>query len=110
MTFAAGPIGVDKCLAQAIGGENVAIARGQHTTVAASDTVDTGLESVDGAVVSLESDPGLDPLFVTVVPSTSGNILIKTWKATGAGDVTPIAATTFSKKVQWVAWGKPKTS
>ncbi len=87
------------------------VARGQHTTVAASDTVVTGLATVVSAVAILDDDPGLDPLFVTCSigdqagAPDAGSILIKSWKATAANDVTPIAATVFGKKVNWVAIG-----
>jgi hypothetical protein len=35
----------------------------------------------------------------------AGSFLIKTWKNTAGNDPTPPAATTFTKKVNWVAWG-----
>ena len=86
-------------------------ARGQHTTVAASDTVVTGLTKVVSVVASLDSDPVDDPMLVTASVGdqagapASGSILIKTWKNTGGTDPTPAAATTFAKKVNWVAIG-----
>lgn len=87
------------------------VARGQHTTVAASDTVATGLATVVMAVAVLDSDPTLNPLFVTASigdqagAPAAGSILIKGWKPTAANDATPIAATTFAKKVNWIAIG-----
>ena len=87
------------------------IAAGQHTTVAASDTLVTGLTEVKLAVAVLDSDPGDDPFLVTCSigdqagAPAAGSILIKTWKNTGGTDPTPIAATTFSKKVNWIAVG-----
>lgn len=87
------------------------IARGQHTTVAAADTVVTGLTTVVAVVATLDADPGLDPLLVTASTGNqagapaAGSIYIKTWKPTAANDVTPIAATTFGKKVNWIAIG-----
>ena len=87
------------------------IARGVHTTVAASDTVVTGLATVVAVVATLESDPVLDPLLVTASignqsgAPAAGSVLIKTWQPTAANDVTPIAATTFGKKVNWIAIG-----
>lgn len=87
------------------------IARGQHTTVAASDTVVTGLSTVVAVVAVFDADPGLNPLFVTASignqsgAPAAGSILIKSWRATAANDVTPVAATTFSKKVNWIAIG-----
>lgn len=87
------------------------LARGQHTTVAASDTVVTGLTTVAAVVACLDSDPGLDPLLVTASigdqagAPVAGSIYIKSWQATAVGDCTPIAATTFGKKVNWIAVG-----
>ncbi len=92
----------------ALGGK---IAAGQHETVAAADTVDTGLETVTAVVAVLDDDPGLDPLIDTATVGdqegspAAGSIIIKTWQATAAKDATPIAATTFSKKVNWIAFG-----
>lgn len=87
------------------------VARGVHETVAASDDVNTGLATVVAAVAVLEDAPGLDPLLVQAVVGdqagapAAGHILVKCWKATAANDVTPIAATTFAKKVSWIAIG-----
>ncbi|WP_439399067.1 hypothetical protein ACRQ5Q_16935 [Bradyrhizobium sp. PMVTL-01] len=87
------------------------IARGQATTVTAADTIDTGLAAVAAVVVSLESDPGDDPFMVSAQigdqagAPVAGSIIIKTWKNTGGTDPTPVAATTFAKKVNWVAIG-----
>jgi len=87
------------------------VARGQHTTVAASDTVVTGLATVVAVVACLDSDPVDDPFMVTALigdqagTPAAGSILIKTWKNTGGTDPTPAAATTFSKKVNWIAIG-----
>jgi predicted RecA/RadA family phage recombinase len=86
-------------------------ARGQHTTVAASDTVVTGLSKVVSVVAALDSDPVDDPMLVTASigdqagSPASGSIQIKTWKNTGGTDPTPAAATTFAKKVNWIAVG-----
>lgn len=81
------------------------IAYGQHTTVTASDTKATGLTSVVACIANLDSDPILACAWATAKKDTGGNILIKTWKPTGAGDTTPIAATTFGKVVSWAAIG-----
>ncbi len=87
------------------------IAAGQQTTVAASDTVVTGLTTVVAAVATLDSDPVDDPMLVTCSigdqngAPAAGSILIKTWKNTAGNDPTPVAATTFSKKVNWIAIG-----
>lgn len=87
------------------------IARGMHTTVAAADTVVTGLTTVVAAVAVLDADPTTDPLFVTCSignqagAPAAGSIYIKGWKPTAVNDVTPVAATTFTKKVAWIAVG-----
>lgn len=87
------------------------IARGQQTTVTASDTVVTGLATVVAVIASLDSDPVDDPFMCSASigdqagSPAAGSILIKTWKNTGGTDPTPLAATTFSKKVNWVAIG-----
>lgn len=84
---------------------------GQHTTAAAADTVVTGLATVTWVVASLDSDPGDDPEWVSATigdqagSPAAGSIIIKTWKNTSGTDPTPTAATTFSKKVNWVAGG-----
>lgn len=86
------------------------IARGQHTTVAASDTVVSGLGALALVVVSLNDDPVAGAQFVTASigdqagAPAAGSFLLKTWKATAAGDTAQIAATTFGKKVGWVAF------
>jgi hypothetical protein len=87
------------------------IARGQATTVTAADTIVTGLATVVAVVASLEADPGDDPMLVSAQignqsgAPAAGSIILKTWKNTGGTDPTPAAATTFSKKVNWIAVG-----
>ncbi len=86
------------------------IARGQHTTVDADDTVVTGLTTVVSVVAQLDSDPVDGAMHVTASignqagAPAAGSVLIKTWKSTD-GDATLIAATTFSKLVNWIAIG-----
>ena len=87
------------------------IARGQLTTVTAADTVVTGLATVVSVVASLESDPVDNPFMVTAqvgdqagAPAV-GSVIIKTWQNTTGTDPTPAAATTFGKKVNWIAIG-----
>lgn len=86
-------------------------AAGQATTVTASDTIVTGLALVVGVVVSLNDDPSDDPFLVTATigdqagTPAAGSFILKTWKNTGGTDPTPLAATTFSKKVNWWAFG-----
>ena len=84
---------------------------GQATTVAASDTIVTGLRTLVGVVATLDSDPVAGAQFVTASigdqagTPAAGSFLLKTWKATAAGDTALIAATTFTKKVNWTAFG-----
>lgn len=86
------------------------VARGQHTSVAASDTIETGLATVVAAVANLDDDPVDGVMEVTCSignqagAPAAGSILIKGWKRTDA-DETPIAATTFGKKINWIAFG-----
>lgn len=85
---------------------------GSHTTATASDAVVTGLAEVYFAVGTLEADPvaGCDRVQVVVGDQAGapakGAILIKTFKPTSATDTAPVAASTFSKKVNWLAWGR----
>lgn len=90
------------------------IARGQATTVAASDTIITGLATVVSAYANMDDDPVVGCSFASASigdqagTPAAGSILLKTWKPTTAGvagnpDV--IAATTFTKKVNWIAVG-----
>lgn len=84
---------------------------GQATTVTASDTIVSGLSKVLSVVASLDSDPGDNPFMVSASlgdqagSPASGSFLLKSWQNTGGNDPTPLAATTFGKKVNWVAWG-----
>ena len=85
--------------------DNRKTAFGVHTTVAASDSIDTGLTKVECLVVAFNDDPVDGAMWATgVVPASGGTVTIKTWKNTDA-DATLIAATTFSKKVSWIAIG-----
>lgn len=90
------------------GGTALRFAYGQFTTVSASDTVATGLTTVVAAVANLDSAPTTDPEIATASigdqagSPAAGSILIQTWKTLGG---TPAAATTFSKKVNWIAIG-----
>lgn len=88
------------------------IARGQHTTLAAVDTVVTGLTTVVAAIACLDDDPTLaNTQWVTCSigdqagSPAAGSIIISGWIPTAAGDVTPKAAATFGKKVNWIAVG-----
>lgn len=92
------------------GAEGGRIARGQHTTVDADDTVVTGLGALDGVVVSLDSDPVAGAQFVTGTigdqagAPAAGSFQVKSWKATATGDTALIAATTFGRLVNWIAF------
>lgn len=89
----------------------VKIARGQITTSSVSDTIVTGLTTVVAAVAGLDDTPAIGVQSVqgsignqTGAPS-AGNILINSWKATSSLDPTPTVATTFGKKVNYIAIG-----
>src|SRR4051812_19383288 len=81
------------------------VASGQLTTATASDTVVTGLTTVLSCVACMDDAP----IVATEVASASkgdqagtpaaGSILVQTWKTMGG---TPVAATTFSLKVNWI--------
>lgn len=83
---------------------------GSHTTVAAVDSIQTDLREVLYAQAQLSSSPVLAADRATVsIPdqvANPGKITISTWKPTGTTDTTPIAATTFSKVVLWMAFGR----
>jgi hypothetical protein len=84
---------------------------GQLTTASAADTVVTGLATVISCGATLNDDPGDDPMLVSATigdqagTPAAGSIIVKTWKNTGGTDPTPLAATTFTKKVNWWAYG-----
>ena len=84
---------------------------GQATTVSASDTIVTGLTKLTSAIAVLDDNPGDDPEWANASigdqagSPAAGSFLLKTWKNTGGTDPTPVAATTFSKKVNWIASG-----
>ena len=92
-------------------GQSLKFARGQLTTVTAADTVVTGLATVAAVVASLESDPTDNPFMASAQigdqagAPAAGSIIIKTWQNTTGTDPTPAAASTFGKKVNWVAIG-----
>lgn len=84
---------------------------GLHTSVAAADTVVTGLATVTSCVATYATDPADANLFVSCTVGdqagtpAAGSIIIKTWKSADGTDPTPVAATTFSKAVNWIAYG-----
>jgi predicted RecA/RadA family phage recombinase len=89
----------------------IKIARGQATTASASDTIATGLATVVAVVVSEDDAPVIGAEWTSASigdqagAPVAGSFLLKTWKPTAANDATPIAATTFGKKVNWIAVG-----
>lgn len=88
------------------------IARGEHTQVAASDTVVTGLATVVSVLASPRTRT-VKQLFFNASPGdqasspAAGSILITSQKPTAVNDVTPTAATDFTDNivVDWVAVG-----
>jgi hypothetical protein len=90
---------------------HVPVAFGQALTVAASDTIVTGLQKVVAVVASFDTDPGDANLFVSASigdqagTPAAGSFLLKTWKTADGTDPTPVAASSFSKKVNWIAIG-----
>jgi predicted RecA/RadA family phage recombinase len=111
LAVADNPSSTGRVLLALEGSAGLRISAGQLTTVTATDTVVTGLATVLGAVATLDSDPGDDPMLVSATigdqagAPAAGSIIVKTWKNTGGTDPTPVAASTFSKKVNWLAWG-----
>lgn len=91
--------------------DGLKIASGQHTTVAASDTIVTGLSTVLSVVASYETDPADANMFVSAQigdqagAPAAGSVVIKTWKSADGTDPTPVAATAFAKLVNWIAIG-----
>jgi hypothetical protein len=92
-------------------GQPLKFARGQITTVTAADTVVTGLAVVAAVIVSLEDDPTDNPFMASGQignqsgAPAAGSIVIKTWQNTAGADPAPAAATTFGRKVNWIAIG-----
>lgn len=85
------------------------MARGQHTTVDADDTIVTGLGALACVVATLDDDPvaGCQSVTATIGDQdgapAAGSFQLKSWKATAADNSALIAATTFEKKVNWIA-------
>lgn len=83
---------------------------GQLTTSTATDTVITGLTTVTSCVASYETDPADANFLVSCAigdqagTPAAGSVIIKSWKTDGT-DPTPVAATSLTKKVNWVAYG-----
>ena len=89
-----------------------AIARGEHTQAAASDTVVTGLATVVAVAISPRTQTLKQLWFAASIGDqagtpAAGSILITSKKPTAVDDVTPIDATDFTDniKVNWIAVG-----
>lgn len=84
---------------------------GQVVTASANEVVVTGLSRVLSVVATLEDAPviGCDRAQAAIGDQNgapaAGSIQVKTFKPTATGDATPVAATTFGKKVNWLAIG-----
>jgi len=87
------------------------VAFGVHTQVAAVDTVETGLTTVEAVVATLESDPDGDCTIVSASigdqdeAPVPGSVYLKAWKPTDANTTTPTAATTLGQTINWIAIG-----
>ena len=87
------------------------IKHGVKTIGAASEDVATGLTTVTNVFVSMVGDPSLTHMYSTATignqtnAPVAGSIRIKSWKPTGVGDVTPIAADSVFANVAWIAIG-----
>ena len=92
-------------------GASYKIARGVTSTASAADTVASGLATVVAVICTLQDDAALDPGLTTcsvgdqVSAPVAGSFYLKTWKFTSSSNPTPLAATTFTKKVNWIAIG-----
>ena len=97
--------------AKVVTGSSAVTANGQHLTVAAVDTIVTGLNQVLGVVATLNDDlvPGCNSVTASIgdqnANPVAGSFLLKTWQATSNTNSAPVAATTFGKNVNWVAFG-----
>ena len=87
------------------------IARGVAAVGAASVDVVTGLATVVAVIPGMVGDPSLTHMFSSATVGdqagapAAGSIRIKSWKPTGAADVTPVAATSPFGNVAWIAIG-----
>ena len=92
-------------------GAGYKLARGTATIDAASKDIATGLTTVVAVVVSMVGDPSLTHMYSSGTVGdqagapAAGSIRIKSWKPTGTGDVSPIAATSPFGNVAWIAIG-----
>ena len=103
--------GIIDALAQPLaGGAPYKLRVGQHTSVAAVDTLVTDLDTVVGVIASYDDDAADGVYIVTASVGdqagspAAGSFTLSVWKTDGT-DPTPVAATTFGKKVNWIAFG-----
>jgi len=89
------------------------IARGVHQIAAATDTIVTGLATVVSVVACFRDAPTVNVMFIGASigdqagSPAAGSFLLNSYKPTATGNVTPVAATTFSDNinVDWIAIG-----
>lgn len=87
------------------------VARGSTTPVSSSDTVATGLATVVAVVVQFKGAPTLTHMFNAgdigdqAGTPAAGSFLLKSYKPTASGDVTPTASSTPWAAVDWFAIG-----
>lgn len=105
---------VDMLKAVGAANGNTGMAFGQHVQVAAVDTVVTGLALCVAAQGAMNDDPDgvtIDAVSVSVGDQAgapaAGSIYIKTWKVTSVTNPTLIAASGFTQKINWSAYGTP---
>jgi hypothetical protein len=86
-------------------------ARGTTTPTSAAHTVATGLTTVVAVVASFKGAPTLTHMLLAAdvgnqagAPA-AGSFILRGYKPTAVGDVTPIAATTPWGAVDWIAIG-----
>lgn len=84
------------------------VARGTHTQVAQEDAITVaGMTSIVSVQVSFHDAPTIKQMFVAGLADIGGNFLIRTYKPTATGNVTPIAATDFTDNIKfdWIVVG-----
>ncbi len=85
--------------------------RGGVASITGSGTVVTGLTTVTAVVATMQADASLtNGIEVTATigdqagTPAAGSVILKVWKPTGSGDVTPIASAA-AVSVNWIAFG-----
>jgi hypothetical protein len=86
-------------------------ARGVTAITADTQTIASGLNTLVAVVITLQSDPTTTHQSSTVNignqagTPVAGSFIVKSWKSTGVGDPTLIAATTPWATINWIAMG-----